>query len=123
MVGDDPGFIKALIRAVTVAPYDEPVLIQGENGTGKEIIAKLIHKMSSRSGGKLVTVSCSAIPEDLELVTSESRSAIPDPRPGFSIEDYLSEVRHKLFTRALEILFQDGTFRSDSDFREWLKRH
>ncbi len=65
VVGDDPGFLKALRRAITVAPYDEPVLIQGENGTGKEIIAKLIHQMSNRSGNKLITVNCSAIPDEL----------------------------------------------------------
>jgi len=65
IVGDDPGFIKALSRAVTVAPYDEPVLIRGENGTGKEIIARLIHQTGNRSGSRMVTVNCSAIPEEL----------------------------------------------------------
>jgi len=65
IVGDDPGFIKALRRAVIVAPYDEPVLIRGENGTGKEIIAKLIHQTGNRSGSRMVTVNCSAIPEEL----------------------------------------------------------
>ncbi len=65
IVGDDPGMIDAVRRAVTVAPYDEPVLIFGENGTGKELIARLIHRTSHRSGGPLVSVNCSAIPEDL----------------------------------------------------------
>jgi transcriptional regulator with GAF, ATPase, and Fis domain len=65
VVGDDPAFVRALERAVAVAPYHEPVLIQGENGSGKEIVARLIHRMSPRSGERLVTVNCSAIPEEL----------------------------------------------------------
>ncbi len=65
IVGDDPAFVAALERAVAVAPYHEPVLIQGENGSGKEIVARLIHRMSPRSGEPLVTVNCSAIPDEL----------------------------------------------------------
>lgn len=50
---------------VRVAASDAPVLIMGESGTGKELIAKAIHTLSIRSEGKLVTVNCGAIPENL----------------------------------------------------------
>ena len=51
--------------ALRVASVDIPVLIQGETGVGKEILAKLIHKKSSRSKGMLMKINCGAIPETL----------------------------------------------------------
>ena len=48
-----------------VAPRDTSVLILGENGTGKELIAQAIHKGSSRSGGAFIPVNCGAIPPNL----------------------------------------------------------
>ncbi len=48
-----------------VAPTNATVLITGENGTGKELVAHAIHRMSPRSGGRLLQVNCAAIPEDL----------------------------------------------------------
>ena len=52
-----------------VAPSDSWVLIKGENGTGKELVARTIHHMSSRSGHPMIAVNCAAIPE--ELIESE----------------------------------------------------
>jgi transcriptional regulator with GAF, ATPase, and Fis domain len=52
-----------------IAPTDSHVLIQGENGTGKELIARNLHRMSRRSGHSFVVVNCAAIPES--LVASE----------------------------------------------------
>jgi transcriptional regulator with GAF, ATPase, and Fis domain len=48
-----------------VAPLSSPVLLMGETGTGKEIIANAIHNLSLRSNGPLITVNCGAIPESL----------------------------------------------------------
>ncbi len=65
MVGQGPAF-QAILRGVqTVAPTDANVLITGETGTGKELVARAIHEMSSRSKGSFVKVNCAAIPATL----------------------------------------------------------
>lgn len=66
IVGDHPKWIFALKTAVQVAKLDRPVLILGENGTGKDVIARLIHVLSLRPGHKgLISLNCGAIPVDL----------------------------------------------------------
>lgn len=65
VIGESPKFLKALSKAYVVAPTDATAMICGENGSGKEIIAKLIHQNSSRKHKPLITVNCAAIPENL----------------------------------------------------------
>lgn len=48
-----------------IAPFDSTVLLQGETGTGKDVVAKLIHKHSSRSSGPYIKINCGAVPETL----------------------------------------------------------
>jgi transcriptional regulator with AAA-type ATPase domain len=55
----------AIQKAVAVAPYNIPTLILGETGTGKELIARLIHRISQRSISKFVPINCGAIPQEL----------------------------------------------------------
>lgn len=56
---------KALTEAMKVAPYNSNVLIYGESGVGKEIIARIIHQNSLRKSFPLVKINCAAIPENL----------------------------------------------------------
>jgi len=65
IVGDHLKTKEALEIAATLAPSDTPILIQGETGTGKELFARLIHRLSERSGESFVALNCAAIPEDL----------------------------------------------------------
>src|SRR5258708_14547321 len=65
IIGNSPR-LKAVIESVrTVAPADSTVLIQGETGTGKELIARAIHNLSPRKGQAFVKVNCAAIPSGL----------------------------------------------------------
>jgi formate hydrogenlyase transcriptional activator len=69
IIGNSPR-LKAVLESVRiVAPSNSTVLIQGETGTGKEVIARAIHNLSSRKGQAFVKVNCAAIP--LGLLESE----------------------------------------------------
>src|SRR5262249_51648826 len=65
IVGESPALQAMLARVVKVAPMDSTVLITGETGTGKELIARAIHKRSPRSSRAFVSVNCAAIPTSL----------------------------------------------------------
>jgi PAS domain S-box-containing protein len=69
IVGVSPALRAVLSRVSKVAPTDSTVLITGETGTGKELIARAVHKRSQRSSRAFVSVNCAAIPHD--LVASE----------------------------------------------------
>src|SRR6266567_2822874 len=65
IVGNSPPLQQVLNRVAKVAPTDSTVLITGETGTGKELIARAIHKASKRSDRAFVSVNCAAIPPSL----------------------------------------------------------
>jgi formate hydrogenlyase transcriptional activator len=65
IVGTSPAIQKVLARVTKVATTDATVLITGETGTGKELIARAIHKRSPRAARAFVSVNCAAIPRDL----------------------------------------------------------
>ena len=69
MVGQAPAVRAVLERIAKVAPTPSRVLITGENGTGKELVARAIHRLSPRAGKPFVEVNCAAIPS--ELIESE----------------------------------------------------
>jgi PAS domain S-box-containing protein len=65
IIGDSPGLKHALKQAETVASTDATVLILGETGTGKELVARAIHNMSARREHTFVKLNCAAIPTGL----------------------------------------------------------
>ncbi|MCX7606661.1 MAG: sigma-54 dependent transcriptional regulator [Bacteroidia bacterium] len=74
IIGEDPRLLAAVELATRVAPTDVPVLILGENGTGKEAFAHIIHHLSRRRDKPFLAINCGAIPEgtmDSELFGHE----------------------------------------------------
>lgn len=65
VVGAESGLKPVMERVAMVAPSDVPVLILGETGTGKEVIARAIHHRSSRGAAPFIRVNCGAIPHEL----------------------------------------------------------
>jgi two-component system response regulator AtoC len=65
IIGDSPALRRALDAAMRLAGRDVTVLIRGETGTGKELIASLLHFRSPRAAGPLVRFNCAALPADL----------------------------------------------------------
>jgi two-component system nitrogen regulation response regulator NtrX len=69
MIGSSEGMARIQETIAKVAPTDARVLITGENGVGKELVARRIHELSHRSAGPMIEVNCAAIPS--ELIESE----------------------------------------------------
>ena len=65
LVGDSPAMREVFFLIRQVAPTTAPVLITGESGSGKELVARAIHNLSTRAGGPFVAVNCAALPESL----------------------------------------------------------
>lgn len=65
MIGSSEELVRMQAMIERVAPTEAKVLVEGENGTGKELVVKAIHGLSQRSCGPLVEVNCAAIPSDL----------------------------------------------------------
>ena len=64
-VGQSTAFLDSVERASRAAPMGRPVLVIGERGTGKELIAERLHQLSRRWQEPLVTLNCAALPESL----------------------------------------------------------
>ncbi len=102
MVGESYAMNQLREQVAMAAPTNGRVLISGENGTGKEIVARSIHALSRRRGGPFVEVNCAAIPEDLiesELfghVRGAFTGAVSDRRGKFELADggtiFLDEI-------------------------------
>jgi transcriptional regulator with GAF, ATPase, and Fis domain len=65
MVGESPGMVELARMVRLVAPRSTTVLIQGETGTGKELIARAVHTLSPRAARPFLVLNCAAIPETL----------------------------------------------------------
>jgi hydrogenase-4 transcriptional activator len=122
IVGAEGGLRTVLDRVTQVAATDVPVLLLGETGTGKEVIAREIHRRSARPSGPIVRVNCGAIPPgliDSELFGHERGSftgAVADRAGWFEradggtlFLDEIGELPPDAQVRLLRVL-QDGTF-------------
>lgn len=65
MIGQSSAFLEAVEQASRVSALNRPVLVIGERGTGKELVAERLHHLSGRWRGPLVTMNCAALPETL----------------------------------------------------------
>jgi hydrogenase-4 transcriptional activator len=122
IVGSDAGLRPVIERVQLVARLDVPVLLLGETGTGKEVIARTIHEQSSRSRGPFIRVNCGAIPPELmdsELfghekgaftgATSSRRGWFERADNGTLLLDEVGELPLQAQVRLLRVL-QEGSF-------------
>ena len=65
MIGRSDAWQRVLTRALRVAPTDTTVFLEGQSGTGKEVVARFIHQASSRKTGPFIAINCAALPEQL----------------------------------------------------------
>ncbi|TAH37301.1 MAG: sigma-54-dependent Fis family transcriptional regulator [Planctomycetota bacterium] len=122
VVGADGGLREVMERVEKVAPTDTPVLLLGETGSGKEVIARAIHARSRRAQGPIVRVNCGAIPPELvdsELFGHERGSftgAVSTRQGWFERADggtlFLDEIAELPLAAQVRLLriLQDGTF-------------
>ncbi len=114
MIGSHPSIMKIREIIEQSAPTDARILILGENGTGKELVAREIHRKSRRAKGPFVEVNCAAIPENLiesELFGHEKgafTSAIQRKRGKFELADkgtlFLDEIADMSLSTQAKVL-------------------
>lgn len=122
MVGADAGLLEVRRLVEHVAPTDSPVILLGETGTGKEVVAAELHRLSKRSQGPFIRLNCGGIPESLidsELFGHEKgaftgafeRSAGRFERAdgGTLFLDEIGELPHAAQVKLLRVL-QSGEF-------------
>jgi transcriptional regulator with GAF, ATPase, and Fis domain len=90
IIGNSDALRRVLGTVRIVAPTGATVLINGETGTGKELIAEAIHKWSGRSNGPFVKVNCVAIPAGLLESELFGHEGAPIPEPSHALLDDLS---------------------------------
>jgi PAS domain S-box-containing protein len=122
IVGRDPKMVQIFRQIQKVAQHDYPVLITGETGTGKELVAAAIHSESRRQHGPFVPVNCGALPEGVvesELfghVKGAFSGAVRDKKGRFELAhrgtiflDEVAELPKNMQVKLLRVL-ENGTF-------------
>ena len=120
IIGSDPATVEVYKAVARVAPLPVPVLLRGETGTGKELVARALHRFGAHPDGPWVAVNCGAIPEALlesELfghkkgsftgAVRDHRGAIESARGGTLLLDEVGELPALLQVKLLRFL-QEG---------------
>ena len=110
-------FAAVLDLATRIAPFDSSVLITGESGVGKEVVARLVHARSQRSRGPFLGINCGALPEtllDSELfghkagaftgATGDHAGLFEEAAGGTLFLDEIGEISHALQVKLLRVL-------------------
>lgn len=124
IVGSHPRIVEVYKAVARVAPLPVPVLITGETGTGKELVARALHRFGTNPDGPFVAINCGAIPETLlesELfghrrgsftgADRDRRGAIEAARDGTIFLDEVGELPASMQVKLLRFL-QDGEIRA-----------
>ena len=117
LIAEDPAMRQVLALADQIAPSDAPVLITGESGSGKEVIAQYVHQKSKRAKKPFIAVNCAAIPENLlesELFGHEKGSftgalarrigKFEEANGGTLLLDEISEMETRLQAKLLRAI-------------------
>ena len=84
IIGESRHIKQLLYQIETVAPTDATTLILGRSGTGKELVARMIHARSSRNNKSFIEVNCAAIPRDCSRASCSGTNAEPSRGPSRS---------------------------------------
>ena len=122
IIGEAPVFLEMLEHVSRAAPLSKPVLVVGERGTGKELIASRLHFLSDRWESPLIKVNCAAIPDTLiesELfgydkgaftgAVSQRKGRFEQANGGTIFLDEIGEITPAFQAKLLRVL-QEGTF-------------
>jgi transcriptional regulator with GAF, ATPase, and Fis domain len=117
LIGADSGLKSVMELVQQVAPMDSPVLLLGETGVGKELVARKLHQLSPRRNGPFIDVNCGAIPESLidsvlfghekgAFTGAESmiRGRFERAQNGTIFLDEIGELNHDAQVRLLRVL-------------------
>jgi DNA-binding NtrC family response regulator len=123
MVGRSPAMRRVFQQITRIAPGSSPVLVLGETGTGKELVARALHRCGPRAKAPFIAVNCAALPRDLiesELfgyqrgaftgATSEGLGLFRAASGGVVFLDEITEMRPELQAKLLRVL-QEGAVR------------
>jgi two-component system, NtrC family, response regulator HydG len=107
LVGDSEAFRRTMDLVAAVAASQAPVLLQGEPGTGKELLARAIHDQGSRAEAPFILVNCAALPDGVvesTLFGQEAPDAFEQARGGTLLLDEIAEMPAGLQARLLPLI-------------------